>query len=133
MKKQLTLQRLIVAVITMAAEQFAVWAVWRWLLPYYNIHLALWVLIVIMGAWFIAGILIFIAGTGALNQKEVIGLSSMVGVEGEAVGKLAPEGTVKIMGELWNARSQESTIEPGESIIVTGEDGLNLIVEKMKK
>ena len=132
MKKQLTLQRFIVAVITMAAEQLAIWALFRWLLPHYNIKIALWVPVVIMATWFIAGVFIFIAGTGALKQKEVPGLSSMIGVEGEAAGRLAPEGTVRLLGELWNARSQEGTIESGESIIVTGEDGLNLIVKKLK-
>lgn len=130
MKQRLTFLRLIVAVISMVIEQAAIWAVWRWLLPELNIYLDVWVLIVIMAAWLIIGIFLFIAGTRALTIREVKGLSSMVGMEGKAHGQLSPDGMVKIKGELWSARSEEGNIGSGEKITVTGEDGLKLIVRK---
>jgi membrane-bound serine protease (ClpP class) len=54
----------------------------------------------------------------------------MVGMDGKAHGELAPDGMVKIKGELWSARSEEGNIRHGEKITVTGEDGLKLIVRK---
>ncbi len=54
----------------------------------------------------------------------------MVGAAGKAAGNLAPEGMVKIRGELWGAISEEDEIVAGESIIVTGEKGLKLLVRK---
>lgn len=128
MKKRLTQLRLVAAVISMAAEQAAIYAVCQWLLPTWNIHLELWVVIMIMALWLAMGIFLFIVGTDILNKKEVPGLSSMVGLEGKAHGKLDPNGMVKIKGELWKARAESGTIEPGEKIVVTGEDGLKLIV-----
>jgi membrane-bound ClpP family serine protease len=131
MKKQLTLQRFVVAVITMAAEQFAIWAILRLLLPHFNIFVPLWVPVVIMSLWFVMGIIIFVSGTGALDKKNVIGLSSMVGIEGEVVDRLAPEGTVKLHDELWSAVAAEGTVERGEKVTVIGEDGLILKVKKL--
>jgi membrane-bound ClpP family serine protease len=133
MKKQLTLQRFVVAVITMAAEQFAIWAVLRLLLPHFNIFVPLWVPVVIMSLWFVMGIIIFVSGTGALDKKNVIGLSSMVGIEGEVVDRLAPEGTVKLHDELWSAVAAEGTVERGEKVTVIGEDGLILKVKKLNR
>jgi len=133
MKKRLTLLRFITAIVTMALEQAAIWAVWRWLLPYWGVNPGAWVVILAMLVWFAAGIFLFIIGTDILDKKEVSGLSSMIGVEGTASGRLAPEGTVKLLGELWSARAEGGNIEPGENIIVTGEDGLKLTVRKANR
>ena len=132
MKNKYTLIRLILAVISMAIEQAAIWAVWRYLLPELDINLPVWVIAVIMVAWLIIGAGLYIVGTGTLKRKELPGLSSMVGVKGKAHSRLDPRGTVKIMGELWTAASENDVIESGEKIIVTGEEGLKLIVRKEK-
>jgi membrane-bound ClpP family serine protease len=130
MKKKLTLQRLIAAIVSMIAEQAGIYAVWRWLLPYWGINLDVWVVISVMAAWLIIGTALFTMGTHALGTHEVKGLSSMIGMEGTAHVPLNPSGTVKIYGELWNARAAQGSIESGEDVIVTGEDGLNLVVSK---
>jgi len=130
MQKRLTLSRLVVAIISMAAEQAAIWAVWRYLLPELGITLDVWILVVIMAGWLILGVWLFIFTTRILKQQATVGLPSMVGSRGKAAGRLAPEGMVKIRGELWSARSDEGDIESGENILVTGEDGLKLLVRK---
>lgn len=130
MKKRLTLIRAVTAVITMIIEQAAIYAVWRWLFPELGVVLPLWVLVLAMSAWFVTGIILFILGTNVLGKKELTGISSMVGLQGVVNERLDPEGTVKINAELWNAAALEGDIEPGETIIVTGEDGLKLIVKK---
>jgi len=130
MNKRFTIGRLSAAVISMAAEQVAIWSVWRWLLPELGVTLGVWVVLVVMAAWLISGVFLFIAGTHALIAKEYAGLSSMIGLAGKTVDRLAPDGMVKIKGELWNATTIEGSIEPGENITVTGEDGLTLRVRK---
>jgi membrane-bound serine protease (ClpP class) len=130
MKKKLTLQRLIAAIVSMIIEQAGLYAVWRWLLPYWGVNIDAWVVILAMALWLIIGAGLFMVGTRALGKKEVKGLSSMVGMAGTAQGPLNPSGTVKIHQELWNARVTDGAIESGADVIVTGEDGLNLVVSK---
>jgi membrane-bound ClpP family serine protease len=130
MNKKLTQTRLILAIVSMALEQVAIWAVWRWVLPEFGVDLNVGVLIGIMAAWGIIGTCIFIFTTRALKKQPTAGLPSMVGTVGKAAGNLTPEGMVKIHGELWGAVSEEGNIAAGEGIIVTGENGLKLLVRK---
>jgi membrane-bound serine protease (ClpP class) len=131
MNKQLTLARLLLAIFSMALEQVAIWVIWRFLLPEFGVELHVAALIGIMVAWAVIGTWIFIFTTRALKRQVPVGLPSMVGATGKATGKLAPEGMVKIRGELWGARSAEGDIATGESVLVIGEDGLRLLVRKI--
>ena len=130
MNKNLTRTRLILAIISTSLEEVAIWAIWRWLLPEFGILLPVWLLIVIMVAWAVFGTWLFIFTTIALKKQATAGLPSMVGTVGKASGSLAPDGMVKIRGELWGAVSEEGNIADGEGIIVTGENGLKLLVRK---
>jgi membrane-bound serine protease (ClpP class) len=56
----------------------------------------------------------------------------MIGLRGLAETAIAPEGRVFVRGELWRARSQVK-IAPGESVRVTGIDGLRLEVDLAEK
>jgi membrane-bound serine protease (ClpP class) len=54
----------------------------------------------------------------------------MVGEMGEATTAVAPEGTVRIQGALWRARTNRATpIELGDAIRVVAIDGLTLEIE----
>lgn len=130
MFSRLALGRLVIAVISMSLEQVAIWAIWRWLLPQFDIHLHVGVLVGVMVAWGVFGIWLFIFVTHALKKQSTVGLPSMVGSTGKAADKLSPEGMVKIRGELWSAISEEGDISAGENIVVTGENGLKLLVRK---
>jgi membrane-bound ClpP family serine protease len=130
MNKNLTRTRLILAIISTSLEEVGIWAIWRWLLPEFGILLPVWVLISIMVAWAIFGTWLFIFTTWALKKQTTVGLPSMIGAVGKASGTLSPEGMVKIHGELWGAISEEGDIADGEKIIVTGENGLKLLVRK---
>ncbi len=51
--------------------------------------------------------------------------------QAETMEALAPKGTVKMRGEIWNAVSEDgSTIEAGSIVEVSGQDGLTLLVKK---
>ena len=66
-------------------------------------------------------------GSRALRKNPVDGL---VGSEGEVVSPLAPEGMVRIKGELWRAESASGEINTGEEVTVVGQDRLRLIVRR---
>jgi membrane-bound serine protease (ClpP class) len=53
----------------------------------------------------------------------------LIGLVGEARGKLAPEGPVYVKGALWRGRSTSGAIAPGTPVRVRGVDGLVLRVE----
>jgi membrane-bound serine protease (ClpP class) len=133
MNKKLTFTRLVLAVVSMALEQGAIYVIWRWLLPELNIYFHVSVLIVIMAAWAVIGTMLFIFTTVTLKKQATIGLPSMIGTKGKVASRLAPEGMVNIKGELWTAQSSEGTIGEGEDVIILSQDGLKLIVRKAEK
>jgi membrane-bound serine protease (ClpP class) len=122
--------RLIMAVVSTALEEAAIWALWRFLLPEFDINLHVGILVGVMAAWGIFSIWLFLFTTRALKKQTTVGLPSMVGAKGKAAGSLNPEGMVKIRGELWSAVAEQGNIAAGEEIIVTGENGLKLLVRK---
>jgi membrane-bound ClpP family serine protease len=133
MNKRFTLTRLILAIISMALEQAAIFAVWRWLLPAFDINLHVGVVIGVMVGWGLFGTWLFIFTSSVLKKKQHISQTSMVGAVGKAAGRLSPDGMVKIRGELWGAIAEEGEILPDEDIIVAGERGLRLLVRKAPK
>jgi membrane-bound ClpP family serine protease len=128
--RRLTRNRLILAVASTSAEEFVIYAVWRWLLPEWDITLPIAALIAAMVVWGIFSISLFILTTKALKKQVPAGLPSMVGTIGKAASRLAPEGLVRIKSELWVATTETGDIKKGENIEVVGEDGLRLVVRK---
>ncbi len=55
MNKQFTLTRLILAIISMALEQLAIFAVWYWLLPAFSVNLHVGIVIGVMVGWLLFG------------------------------------------------------------------------------
>lgn len=128
MNKKLTLTRLVLAIVSMAAEQVIIWALWRWVPPQFGVRLPVSVLIGVMVGWAVFGTWLFLFTTSILKKQVPAGSLSMVGVVGEAATRLAPEGMVKIKGELWKARSTGGEIASGEDIEVVGQERLKLLV-----
>lgn len=56
----------------------------------------------------------------------------VIGIRGRVVKDLDPVGTVYVNKELWRARSDETLLKD-VAVIVTGQDGLELFVEKAKR
>src|SRR5713226_2997053 len=67
----------------------------------------------------------------ARRAKVATGTSGMIGLTGRAETAIAPEGTIFVRGVLWKARSKIS-VARGESVRVTGMDGLTLDVEAQR-
>lgn len=126
----MTTARLIIAIVSTLAEEFALYAVWRWVLPEFDIQVPVWVLIAVMVAWAVFAIVNFIFVTRTLKRQAVVGLPTMAGSKGKARSPLSPEGQVMIKGELWGAKSIDGDIDTGEVVTVVGQDGLQLIVRR---
>ncbi|MGD9118028.1 MAG: NfeD family protein [Dehalococcoidia bacterium] len=122
--------RLIIAIITTALEETAIAVVVLWLLPKVDVHLPIYALVIIMLAWASFAVFSYHMGTRALRRKPEGGLADMLGMRGEVVKRLDPEGMVRIKGELWKAKSAGRKINTGEEVTVVGQRGLKLIVER---
>jgi len=125
--------RLIVAVVSTALEETAIVLIWRWVLPGFGINLPLGVLVAAMVAWAIFSTATFLLTTRILKKQPVVGLPSMLGSKGKVASPLAPEGLVKIRGELWGAVSVDGNVAEGEEVEVVGEKGLRLVVRRVIK
>ncbi len=128
----LTKARLLLAILSTSLEEFAIWAIWRWLLPEFGIFLPFQVVIIVLLAWAGFSIWLFIFTTRTLKKQVPVGLPSMIGTKGKVSCKLSPEGMVRIRGELWGAASAEGDIDSGEEVLVVDEDGLKLLVRRAK-
>ena len=126
----MTTARLILAVVSTLAVEFAFYAVWRWVLPEFDIQVPLWVLIAVMAFWAVFAVADFIFVTHILRRQTLVGLPTMEGSKGKARSPLSPEGQVMIKGELWGAKSIDGNIDVGEAVAVVGQDGLQLIVRR---
>jgi membrane-bound serine protease (ClpP class) len=69
--------------------------------------------------------------TVALQSRDrIVGTQrGLVGLVGEARGRLAPDGPVFVKGALWRGRAVGEPIEAGTAVRVRGVDGLILRVE----
>ena len=111
-------------------EEAALVALVFWGLPQLGIHIPLPGLIALMVGLVALAVFTFRLSSRALLKKPVVGLSSMIDSKAKVVSPLAPEGMVKIKGELWEAVSIAGTIDAGEKVTVVGQDALKLIVRK---
>jgi len=61
------------------------------------------------------------------RRRASVGVETLVGRQGVAVGELWPIGQVKIGGEIWQARC-EGGCDAGTKVVVQSVEGLTLVV-----
>ncbi|MDY6964973.1 MAG: nodulation protein NfeD [Halobacteriota archaeon] len=79
-----------------------------------------------------AGFFIF-ALTAVLKlrkQRSTTGTEELLDKIVKAETDIAPEGTVRVRGEIWNVKTKGEHIKRGEEVKIIDRDGLTLIVEK---
>jgi len=70
----------------------------------------------------------------ARRRKAQTGKEEMIGLIGEVVEPLSPEGMIRARGELWRAKSKDGkSIGIGEKVRIVGMEGLKLIVVREKE
>ncbi len=126
----MTAARLVLAIVSTSAVEAALFAIWRWVLPEWGIEISLVALIAVMAAYAVFAVVDFWFVTRVLKRQTVIGLPTMIGSKGKVASPLAPEGQVRIKGELWGAESLDRNMDIGEQVVVVRQDGLKLFVRK---
>lgn len=81
-----------------------------------------------------AAFFLFVVGAGvrALRSRTTTGMEGLIGEIGVVRTRLAPRGQVFLRGELWNAEG-DGVVETGESVRITGMDGLTLRVVPVQR
>jgi len=121
--------RLILAIISTLLEEVAIAVIVLLGLPRLGFYIPLPGLIAVMVLWLAYSVVIYRAGSRALRRKPVINIP-VIGSKGKVVSPLAPEGLVKIKGELWVATSAGKKLDVGSEVIVEEQDGLRLVVRR---
>jgi len=122
--------RLVLAIISTLLEETALAVIVLLGLPQLGIRIPLAGLIGLMAAWGAFSVITYRMGSRALRRKPLVGLPDMVGSKGKVVSPLAPEGLVRIRGELWVAQTESGEMNAGGEVIVVGQDGLKLVVRR---
>ncbi len=101
-----------------------------WLLPALGVHLP-WMLFLLVGIVLTAyDAFTYVMGSRALDREPVRDLESMVGLHGVAVSDLVPDGTVRVHGELWQAKSVDGEVAHGTKVEVLAQQGMVLSVRR---
>ena len=81
-----------------------------------------------------AVLLVFVVGMAIESRRRpvVSGAEQLLAATGQAVARFQGEGSVRLHGEIWTARSREP-VAAGQVVRVTGRDGLTLFVEPVTK
>jgi membrane-bound serine protease (ClpP class) len=69
-------------------------------------------------------------GFRAQSRRVTFGVETLVGQKGTSLSELSPEGSVRVGGETWSARSAEGAIPAGSPVEVVGREGLCLVVRR---
>jgi len=77
---------------------------------------------------------VFVVGAGLRAQRRQVltGAAGLMGRRGTALGRLDPDGSVRVGGEIWRAVSA-SPVDVGSAVEITGVDGLTLRVRPLAK
>jgi len=123
---------IVFSIVTGLLEEAALAAVVLWLLPLLGVNIPIWGLILLMVAYGVKEGITYRIGARALQRKPVVSLEAMVGCRGEAATPLAPNGYVRVEGELWRASSTGPNIDEGDEIVVVEVRRLTLLVAPMQ-
>jgi membrane-bound serine protease (ClpP class) len=107
---------------------FAIGSWFAWSSVHGSIRLSPW----LIGGAVLASLLYygFLLTVAIQSRDRIVGAQrGLIGLVGEARGRLAPDGPVFVKGALWRGRAMGDPIEAGTPIRVRGVDGLILRVE----
>ena len=86
---------------------------------------------IILGVVAILGVVLVLVRR-TMKKPVVVGKEELIGKVGVVTAALAPEGLVKLRGELWTAVCKEHA-KKGEEVIVKDVKGVKLIVKRRRK
>ena len=111
-------------------DDVAVLAIVFLALWYFEVEIPLWAIVTI---GLVLGTFAFITHRAlipSLRRKKETGAGGMLSLTGEVTESLTPNGTIKVRGEYWQAKSLDGDIELGEDVEIMGIDRLKLKVKR---
>ncbi len=124
--------RLMLAIASNVVEVALVVLLAVYILPQWDINIPVYAVVIFIVAWLCVSVLIFRAGSRALAPGPLAGLPDATGLKGVVVKDLAPEGVVKVKGELWKAWS-ENQVPAGYEVKVVSVEGMKLKVQPLEQ
>jgi membrane protein implicated in regulation of membrane protease activity len=88
-----------------------------------------WNVVLVVSAAVIEGLEVWFFRWWTRRRRSVVGAEALVGQTAVATTALAPVGHVRVVGELWRARSDEPVESGGRVVIRAVEPDLTLMVE----
>ncbi|MBN1693205.1 MAG: serine protease [Dehalococcoidales bacterium] len=88
----------------------------------------LWAIIIVIVVVFLCFAVLW--GVQAHRRKIEAGKEELIGKTAVVEIALDPKGVVLVEGERWTAVVDKGQVEPEEEVVITGVDGLKLIVTK---
>jgi len=122
--------RLPIAIFSNILEACAIVLLVRYVLPFLGVDIPFYGLVLIITVWIVFSFMIYRCGSRALERKAVTGLPELEGLKGIVVKDINPDGTVKVKGELWRARSEQS-VETGREVEIVSRQGMTLVVRSL--
>jgi membrane-bound serine protease (ClpP class) len=116
------------AIVGTIFEEVVLVVIVLWVLPYFDIHIPMWGLVVLMVGVGILSYVTYRIGRPTFFLRPRVAPETIIGNEGRVVRPLAPEGYVKVQGVLWKAVCAERELEAGDEVVVVGINRLKLIV-----
>ena len=103
------------------------WWVHRWF------EVPLWVASGVLVVWVIKDYVLFPFLRAAYELDHRLPIEHLVGKRGQAVDELAPDGYIRVRGELWRAKcAPDLTIARGVPVEVTDVEGTTLVVGRVE-
>jgi membrane-bound serine protease (ClpP class) len=68
-------------------------------------------------------------GVKAQHRRIKTGREALIGAHGIATTDIEPKGTVRVLGEFWQAKTKDTSIQNGQNIVVEDMDGMFLVVK----
>ncbi len=76
---------------------------------------------------------IFYVGVKAQFEVVKTGKETLIGAKGITTTDLTPKGEVRVLGEFWEANTQDAKIAKGQAVEVVGMEGMFLIVKPVEQ
>lgn len=97
----------------------------------YWIGIPRWVALALFLLWVVKDLIIYRFLKSAYESGVKTGVDQLIGAQGVAQEDLAPNGYIRVRGELWRAetKSKNDPIPSGSKVRVIGAQGAALIVE----
>ena len=102
-------------------------ALWRWQV------IPLWLSVTGFVAWVCKDLALYRYVRLAFERDHRVGAALLVGHKGTTSGKLAPNGYVRVRGELWRAvaHQDDPEIAAGTAVEILSADGMEVVVRRV--